>query len=183
MKIVMTMLFIVMMSLAGFSQKEMPKDSPCATQSEARYYLRLADPDLKAAVWRGQLTVIRNHPATTAPQRAYLDQLIPQIVPGVYDGSVERPWSDEDIVALFGRDVRFVTLSPENLTYLRTGVGVINHSELPDEGGRPTCECSSESDWCGWGWEPRHQCKTAILCNFDFGCGTLGGYACNGMCG
>ena len=54
MKIVMTMLFIVMMSLVGFSQKEMPKDSPCATQKETRYYLSLADPDLRAAVWRGQ---------------------------------------------------------------------------------------------------------------------------------
>lgn len=56
-----------------------------------------------------------------------------------------------------------------------TPVGVENEGlQTPD------CACSIGSDWCGSG----HECLLGSNCNYqDWGCGTFGIYACDGLCG
>lgn len=123
-------------------------------------------------LWREHLTSFKTS-GLTSPQRATLDTVIARLdryvdEPHIARAALERDgFTPERLKADFGAELAkriFATLGP---------VGSANVSS-----DAQSCECSSESDWCG----SQTSCVTGACMPRSCCCGTLWCYPCDGNC-
>ncbi len=126
-------------------------------------------------------------------QIAVIDELKRFLTPDLYsDGSevknaffqYEPEWR-EKAIRIIGRNQLSYLFSFKTFDEYTLAGAKSKLSQISTEDAEPDCDCSHESDWCGWGGAkkacvipyPDNRCKVTNL-----GCGTMFCYDCNGRC-
>lgn len=143
-------------------------------------------PEFKSTLWRNRISTALNSGLSEAEKSSLLN-VVAFITPELYTDSNYMTkdlaeW-ESNARATFG----------DNYAKLKNIVSKIDDTQ-PDEpgtndmeegkeetekgGAKKSCECSTSSDWCAISMVcKRKKCKAT-----KSGCGTLGRYACNGLC-
>jgi len=166
-------------------------------------------PSIQSAVWmRHFREALVAHPEFTAEERAVMYEAVGLLTPQFFALTPDSPaWSEvveQPLRALRAKAVMvfmdrhlarelFTAIGP--LTVARPETNSTTQAE-PDteaiprrppetESVYPDCHCSTESDYCEWrmvGSLGNYKCQNT-WCNFaNTGCGTLGRFACDGIC-
>lgn len=133
----------------------------------------------KSKIWQAHLAMnLARRSELNARQRAVINEAITIVTPELYETPKnDASWStkvDEPIrlfakraLAVFGKEDGAMIFSE-----LGGSAPTLHHARTT----LPACDCSHESDWCVY------DCWSSNCTSSTWGCGTLGLYACNGLC-
>lgn len=144
--------------------------------------------DEKSDIWKLHLLGCKNNLGLSLQQQDLIQQTIDYISPEKYDhpelylNSPEFTYLEGRMHALFALNLRmqvFNDLGDRLEGKKGAGTGILLSN----------CTCSSSSDYCGWRVDGSNASGFKCILGANYcsesgaGCGTLGFYTCNGLCG
>ncbi|HLU87828.1 MAG TPA: bacteriocin fulvocin C-related protein [Taishania sp.] len=146
---------------------------------EAKVIFNAFTPEESAEVWKYRLLQIKENGKWSKEQYQLFDICINEILNANFFQSypVELKEFELEIQKLFDEQTAYEIFCTFNDLKL-------NKSISESTGLSVSCECSTESDWCGVGETGRNRSKCVAKsgCGGGRGCGTLWRYSCSGNC-
>lgn len=146
---------------------------------EAKVIFNTLSTEEAAEVWKYRLVIVKESNEWTTEQNEIFDLCINDVLSSDFyetDFFDFRP-IEQNIKVVFSDSLAYKVFSTfEDIIIAKASVIV--------GGISASCECSTESDWCGFGETGgnRSKCVAKQDCGGGRGCGTLWRYSCSGHC-
>ncbi len=143
--------------------------------------------EFKATLWRSRLTELIESDRPQE-QKDILLGMVEYVSPELYSeeglAKFEAYFSENaDVISkAFNGDSTAITNALSKISDEQPDLPTIkNEEDVEDKAAKKPkkdCVCSTSSDYCAI----NHKCKIKNCKTSSWGCGTLGGYSCNGLC-